>query len=86
MHKGCAEDDSDAKHASQQEKTFEAEPLSERTRAQKAGFIAREVSSLYNKENHSNVHAATSIRANGYKRPRGTATNCYCILIYRVIN
>jgi hypothetical protein len=30
MHKGCAEDDSNAKHASQQEKSFEAGSLPER--------------------------------------------------------
>jgi hypothetical protein len=78
MHKGDAEDDSDAKHASQQEKTFEAGPLPERTRAQNAlKSVLAIVMSLYDNENKSNVHAATSIYANGYKRPRGTATGCY---------
>ena len=51
MHKGDAEDDSDAKHASQQEKTFEAGPLPERARTRNAiKPVLAIVTSLYDKE------------------------------------
>jgi formylmethanofuran:tetrahydromethanopterin formyltransferase len=81
MHKGDAEDDSDAKHASQQEKTFKAGPLPERTRARNAiKPVLAIVTSLYDKEKKSNVHTATSIHADGYERPRGTATVCSLLL------